>query len=96
MGYDGNGIAGSLRWKDLALDQLLPVDEEKEMALKAAEARKMASGTGNQNPGVQQQATALAGDQTLDEEDEEDEDDENDENEDDEEDEDEETTDDED
>lgn len=77
MGYDGNGIAGTLRWKDLALDQLLPVDEEKELALKAAEARKMASGTGSHNPG-QQQATALAGDQTVDEDEEED--DENDEN----------------
>lgn len=78
MGYDGNGIAGTLRWKDLALDQLLPVDEEKELALKAAEARKMASGTGSHNPG-QQQATALAGDQTVDEEEEDDENDENDE-----------------
>ncbi|KAJ4492251.1 hypothetical protein C8R41DRAFT_765511, partial [Lentinula lateritia] len=77
MGYGGSGVAGTLRWKDLALDQLLPVDEEKETALKAAEARKMASGTGDQNPQTQQQRAAVApGDETIDEEDHEDEDDE--------------------
>ena len=32
MGYAGGGVNGSLRWKDLALDLLLPVDEEKEEA----------------------------------------------------------------
>ncbi|KAF9075822.1 hypothetical protein BDP27DRAFT_1285543 [Rhodocollybia butyracea] len=78
MGYDGNGVAGTLRWKDLALDQLLPVDEEKELAIKAAEARKMASGTGNQNPQGQQPTALAQGEETLDE----DEDDENDENDD--------------
>ncbi|KAJ3922432.1 hypothetical protein F5877DRAFT_75325 [Lentinula edodes] len=73
---------GTFWWKDLALDQLLPVDKEKETALKAAEARKMASGTRNQNPQTQQQPAALApGDETIDEEDDEDEDDENDDDE---------------
>ena len=28
MGYAGGGVNGSLRWKDLALDLLLPVDED--------------------------------------------------------------------
>ncbi|KAJ3491373.1 hypothetical protein NLI96_g753 [Meripilus lineatus] len=51
MGYAGGGVNGSLRWKDLALDLLLPVDEEKEEAEKAAQARKMASGvTANHAP----------------------------------------------
>ncbi|KAG6332513.1 hypothetical protein ID866_6575 [Astraeus odoratus] len=45
MGYAGGGVNGALRWKDLALEQLLPVDEEKEEAKRAAEARKMANGT---------------------------------------------------
>jgi hypothetical protein len=44
MGYAGGGINGTLRWKDLALDILLPVDKEREEAEKAAHARKMASG----------------------------------------------------
>jgi hypothetical protein len=84
MGYEGNGVAGALRWKDLALDQLLPVDEEKELALKEAEARKMASGT-NSNP---QGQPATLNDETLEEGESEDEEgdseDENDENEEDE------------
>jgi len=50
MGYAGGGINGTLRWKDLALDLLLPVDEEKEEAEKAAQARKMASGTATNHP----------------------------------------------
>ncbi|EJD43698.1 hypothetical protein AURDEDRAFT_137666 [Auricularia subglabra TFB-10046 SS5] len=36
-----------LRWRDLALDLLLPVDPEKAEAARAALARKQASGTGN-------------------------------------------------
>ena len=40
MGYAGGGINGMLRWKDLALDMLLPVDKEKEDAKKAAHAGK--------------------------------------------------------
>ncbi|KAF8141916.1 hypothetical protein EV363DRAFT_38182 [Boletus edulis] len=59
MGYGGGGVNGALRWKDLAMEQLLPVDEEKEEMKRAAEARKMANG-----------ATA---DQTVEDDDEEDE-----------------------
>ncbi|KAL4066121.1 hypothetical protein J3A83DRAFT_4375406 [Scleroderma citrinum] len=44
MGYAGGGVNGALRWRDLALEQLLPVDEEKEQMKRAAEARKMANG----------------------------------------------------
>ncbi|KAJ7663819.1 hypothetical protein DFH06DRAFT_986690 [Mycena polygramma] len=73
MGYDGGGVNGALRWRDLAMEHLLPVDEEKEEAKRAIEARKMASGASN--------ATApqagMGQDQTADEDDEE----ENDENE---------------
>jgi hypothetical protein len=73
MGYDGGGVNGALRWRDLAMEHLLPVDEEKEEAKRAIEARKMASGASN--------ATApqegMGQDQTVEEDDEE----ENDENE---------------
>ncbi|KAF8625037.1 hypothetical protein AX17_006951 [Amanita inopinata Kibby_2008] len=57
MGYAGGGVNGALRWRDLALDELMPFDEEKEEVKKAMLARKMASGTTNQNPqqGQQQQ-----------------------------------------
>ena len=59
MGYDGGGVNGMLRWKDLALDILLPVDKEKEDAEKAAHARKMASGaTANQYQPPSQQPEA--------------------------------------
>ncbi|KAG2110554.1 uncharacterized protein F5147DRAFT_559959, partial [Suillus discolor] len=44
MGYGGGGVNGSLRWRDLALDRLLPVNDEKEEMKRAAEARKMANG----------------------------------------------------
>ncbi|KAJ7036499.1 hypothetical protein C8F04DRAFT_471275 [Mycena alexandri] len=73
MGYDGGGVNGAMRWRDLAMEYLLPVDEEKEEAKRAVEARKMTSGASN--------ATApqagMGQDQTVDE----DEDEENDENE---------------
>ncbi|PSS35506.1 hypothetical protein PHLCEN_2v1531 [Hermanssonia centrifuga] len=75
MGYAGGGVNGSLRWRDLALDMLLPVDEEKEQAERAAHARKMASGTAGGH--VPPQPAQALQDQTLEEED----DDENDENE---------------
>ena len=78
MGYAGGGINGALRWRDLAMDQLLPADEEKEEALKAAQARKMASGATTNQPPAQPQQQQMPPDQTIDE-DEEDED-ENDEN----------------
>ncbi|KAG1839692.1 hypothetical protein F4604DRAFT_1885208 [Suillus subluteus] len=70
------GVNGSLRWRDLALDRLLPVNEEKEEMKRAAEARKMANGATSQPQQQQQQPPpqAGAGDQTIDEEDEEEED----------------------
>jgi hypothetical protein len=81
MGYIGGGINGALRWRDLALDELLPLDEEKEELKKAAEARKLASGTSSNqpqpHPHQHQQATQ---DQTMDEDEEDDENDENDDN----------------
>ncbi|KAF8074712.1 hypothetical protein FPV67DRAFT_593762 [Lyophyllum atratum] len=79
MGYAGGGINGALRWRDLALDTLLPVDEEKEEAKRAMQARKMASGASNHNPQPQQQQhpPPMPPDQTIDEEDEEDEDENN-------------------
>ncbi|KAG2142826.1 uncharacterized protein EDB93DRAFT_1064702, partial [Suillus bovinus] len=75
MGYGGGGVNGSLRWRDLALDRLLPVNEEKEEMKRAAEARKMANGATSQ-PQQQQQPPPQTGvgDQTIDEEDEEEED----------------------
>ena len=85
MGYAGGGINGSLRWRDLGLEDLLPVDEEKEEAKRAMQARKMASGATNNNPQTQQvHHPAQAQQDQLNEEDEDDEDDdENDENNDD-------------
>ncbi|TFL01678.1 hypothetical protein BDV98DRAFT_548329 [Pterulicium gracile] len=51
MDYEGGGVNGLGRWNELALEELLPVDEEKETAKRAAEARKMASGaTGGGQP----------------------------------------------
>ncbi|KAJ8495335.1 hypothetical protein ONZ51_g1742 [Trametes cubensis] len=50
MGYGGGGVNGSLRWKDLALDLLFPVDQAREEAERAAQARKMASGTAANHP----------------------------------------------
>ncbi|KDQ50705.1 hypothetical protein JAAARDRAFT_41796 [Jaapia argillacea MUCL 33604] len=89
MAYAKAGVNGPLLWKDLALDVLLPTDQEKELQDRAKQARKMASGTTSQAPQGQQQQQGQgqggapgAGDQTIDEEDETDEDeDENDENE---------------
>ncbi|KAI0369125.1 hypothetical protein BV20DRAFT_1122252 [Pilatotrama ljubarskyi] len=73
MGYGGGGVNGSLRWRDLALDLLFPVDQAREEAEKAAQARKMASGTTSNHPPPQPPPPQ---DQTVDEE--EDENDEND------------------
>ncbi|OBZ74222.1 hypothetical protein A0H81_05957 [Grifola frondosa] len=80
MGYAGGGINGSLRWKDLALDLLFPIDEAQQEAEKAAEARRLASGATTNHPPP---PPAPVQDQTVDE-DEEEENDENDNNEDDE------------
>ncbi|KAG6888475.1 hypothetical protein C0995_008048 [Termitomyces sp. Mi166 len=72
MGYGGGGINGALRWKDLAMDELLPVDEAKEEAKRAMQARKMASSASNHNPQPpQHQAPQNPPDQTVDEEEEE-------------------------
>lgn len=80
MGYAGGGVNGALRWRDLALEELLPIDEDKEEAKRAMQARKMASGASNQNPQPPQQQPQMPQDQTVDEEDDDDDDDENDEN----------------
>ena len=55
MGYGGGGVNGSIRWKDLALELLFPVDQAREDAEKAAQARQMASGTANNHPPAQPQ-----------------------------------------
>ncbi|KAI0086305.1 hypothetical protein BDY19DRAFT_894948 [Irpex rosettiformis] len=82
MGYAGGGVNGSLRWKDLALDLLLPVDEAKEEAERAAAARKIASGAAHPvhapPPSVAQAAQQPVQNDTVVAEDEEDEDDEDD------------------
>lgn len=44
MGYAGGGVNGTLRWRDVALDDLLPIEEDKEEAKRALQARKMAMG----------------------------------------------------
>jgi hypothetical protein len=76
MGYAGGGVNGTLRWKDLALDILLPVDKEKEEAEKAAHARKMASGaTANQYQPPSQQPEAVGEEGDADDENENDEND---------------------
>ncbi|KAF8880200.1 hypothetical protein BD779DRAFT_1612787 [Infundibulicybe gibba] len=75
MGYDGGGVNGALRWRDLALDELLPVDEEKEEAKRAIQARKMASGASNNpQPPQQHQPPQRPQDQTIDEENDDDDD----------------------
>jgi len=71
MGYAGGGINGALRWRDLALSDLLPVDEAKEEAKRAMQARKMASGATNHNPQPAQHQTPppMPPDQTINDED---------------------------
>jgi len=50
--YEDQGGNVALRWKDLGLDILLPVNEEKEEAERAALARKLANGaTQGNHPG---------------------------------------------
>jgi hypothetical protein len=77
MGYAGGGINGALRWRDLALDLLLPADEEKEEAQKAAQARKMASGATANHPPAQPQQQQMQPDQTIEEEEEDEDENEN-------------------
>ncbi|RPD76373.1 hypothetical protein L226DRAFT_533486 [Lentinus tigrinus ALCF2SS1-7] len=55
MGYGGGGVNGTIRWKDLALDLLFPVDQAREEAERAAQARQMASGTTSNHPPAQPQ-----------------------------------------
>ncbi|TFY83643.1 hypothetical protein EWM64_g362 [Hericium alpestre] len=85
MGYAGGGVNGTLRWKDLALDTLLPVDQDKEDAAKAAHAREMANGAAanHHQPAQQGQegATMEEEDADADEENDENENDENDDDE---------------
>jgi hypothetical protein len=57
------GSNSALLWKDLALDELLPVDKEEELRLKAEHARKMANGAqANNTAGSQQQVPENEGD----------------------------------
>ncbi|KAI0741643.1 hypothetical protein C8Q80DRAFT_147099 [Daedaleopsis nitida] len=55
MGYGGGGVNGSIRWKNLAMDLLFPVDQAREEAVRAAQARQMASGTTSNHPPPQPQ-----------------------------------------
>ena len=73
LSYAGGGVNGALRWRDLALEQLLPVDHEREEAARAALARKLASGAASGNNPSQGQAEtqhAEAAPQTTDSEEE--------------------------
>lgn len=74
MSIGGGGTNGTLRWTDLGLDELLPIDEEKEEAQRAMQARKMASGTSNNNPQGQQAQPAQVQPSDDDEDDDDDED----------------------
>jgi lipid II:glycine glycyltransferase (peptidoglycan interpeptide bridge formation enzyme) len=67
------GQNAALRWKDLALDELLPTNEEQELKLKAEQARKMASGAQANNAAAQQQEPRNGGEQHGEEEEEEEE-----------------------
>jgi hypothetical protein len=46
----GAGVNGFLRWKELGIAGLLPIDEDAEKAAQAESARKMANGAQAQNP----------------------------------------------
>ena len=75
MSIGGGGSNGNLRWTDLALNDLLPIDEEKEEAQRAIQARKMASGASNNHSQTQQaQTTQVRPENDDDEDDDEDED----------------------
>lgn len=63
IGYSGENINATLRWKELGLDLLLPVNQAKEEAVRAAVARKMASGA------AQNHAHGTAIDQNIDDDD---------------------------
>ncbi|KAL5513265.1 hypothetical protein ACEPAH_3663 [Sanghuangporus vaninii] len=80
LAYAGGGTNGALRWNDLALERLLPVNRAREEAARAALARKMASGAtqgnGSAAAGQPQQQPAEPGQQTEGSESDEDEDEE--------------------
>ncbi|RXW20445.1 hypothetical protein EST38_g5401 [Candolleomyces aberdarensis] len=76
MGFAGGGVNGQFRWKELALDQLLPIDEEREEQKRAAQARKMATGTTSHAPTTQQRGQTQAEGDNEDEDDEDEEDEE--------------------
>lgn len=80
LGFGGGGVNERLRWLDLGLDGILPVDEDKELAKKAIQARKLASGAAHHNPQTQQQAHVPQMQQADDEDEDEDDEEENDEN----------------
>ena len=44
MGLAPNGVETTLRWKDLALESLLPSNDKKEMEKKVSVARRLATG----------------------------------------------------
>lgn len=76
----GAGVNGFLRWKELGIDGLLPIDEDAEKAVQAESARKMANGAPSQNPvaptaqmppGLDPSARQNGGDVTVDDEDDE-------------------------
>ncbi|RDX48145.1 hypothetical protein OH76DRAFT_1405064 [Lentinus brumalis] len=81
MGYGGGGVNGTIRWKDLALDMLFPVDQAREEAERAAQARQMASGTTSNHPPAQPQQQPPPNQVIQEEEDENDENDDDDEDE---------------
>lgn len=73
----GAGVNGFLRWKELGLDTLLPIDEEAEKKAQAEQARKMANGAPSnhqtaapapQPAGVQHQAIGAQTEEEGDEE----------------------------
>jgi len=82
MGYGGGGVNGALRWKDLALDRILPVNEKKEEMERAAQARKMANCAANQpqQPQLRVSPQPDPADQTIEDEEEEEDSTEHDEN----------------
>ncbi|KIJ25599.1 hypothetical protein M422DRAFT_72110 [Sphaerobolus stellatus SS14] len=94
MGHPGAGANMALRWKDLALELLLPINEEKEEAERAALARKQAAVAtqGNHASGMPQEQNVddddeddsdgdeADGDEDEEEEEDDEEDDEDDEN----------------
>ena len=79
MGFAPATVDVTLRWKELALNELLPTDENKDVAERAVEARKMASGASSSNgPPPQHQPPMMVAPGEEDDDDEDDEDDEDD------------------